>query len=335
MISEEDRGFCVYYHRRKDNHEIVYVGEGRRHRALKMGGNHGRNKAYSEIARTVGVYPDIAFSGLTKIEAESMEEALILSLRKAGHPITNKNKHSTTGKIYLRETFEDKFYIDPESPSGLRWKMNRYSHGDKGTLLALKGAVVGCKAKTTGYWSYINFSCHRIVYALVHGACPAGLTIDHVDGNKDNNAIENLEAVTAGENSRRSMVQREHQRGSDVYSSKLTEEQVYEIYTLFLAGASNENVAEKFSLHSRYVSLLRRGKRWQHLYDEFGKTFPPSFKKIVVSIDQILQAFDLIQSTPLTNKVIAEIVGIDVSSVSRLRHRKLYKRILDRERPNQ
>jgi hypothetical protein len=34
MTSDEDRGFCVYYHRRKDTGEIVYVGEGRRSRAL-------------------------------------------------------------------------------------------------------------------------------------------------------------------------------------------------------------------------------------------------------------------------------------------------------------
>lgn len=334
MTSDEDRGFCVYYHRRKDTGEIVYVGEGRRSRALKTKGNHGRSKAYTAIVDTVGVYVDIAHTGLTKTEAELLEEALILQLKSDGVPLTNKNKRTTTGKSYLKEDFEDKFYIDPSSPSGLRWKMNRYSRGTKGSLLAVKDAPVGCKSKKTGYWSYINFSCHRIVYALHHGECPAGMTIDHLDGNKDNNAIWNLEAVTAGENSRRSIIQREPKRGSDVQGSKLTEEDVFEIYAMFKSGASNEDVAVKFNLHSRYVSLLRHGKRWQHLYIQYGETFPPSFQKITVSVDQILEAFDLIQTTTLTNKAIAEKVGIEVSNVSRLRHGKIYNRIIKRERPN-
>jgi hypothetical protein len=39
---------------------------------------------------------------------------------------------------------------------------------------------------------------HRIVYYMVHGECPEYL--DHIDGNKQNNQIENLRPTTVAQN---------------------------------------------------------------------------------------------------------------------------------------
>jgi hypothetical protein len=41
---------------------------------------------------------------------------------------------------------------------------------------------------------------HRVVYELAHGTIPAGLHIDHIDGNKSNNLLSNLRLVTHQEN---------------------------------------------------------------------------------------------------------------------------------------
>jgi len=332
MTSEDDRGFCVYYHRRKDTGEIVYVGEGRRVRAYTIKSNHGRNKAYSDIVEKFGVFVEIVEENLTKDGAERMEESLIVELRESGVALTNVHRGSTSGKSYLRENLEHLFYVDASSPSGLRWKTDRYTLKTHGYQLAKKDEVAGCKVKTTGYWRYMNMACHRIVYALVYGECPAGLTIDHVDGNKDNNDIRNLELVTAGENSRRATVDREPKRGSEVFSSKLTEDDVLEMYQLFLSGESNDTIATKFNVHPRYVSLIRHGRRWKHLYVDQKEKFPKSFKELVVTKEQILAAFDLINQTTMTNQAIAELVGIEVSNVSRLRHGKIYKRVINTER---
>lgn len=43
----------------------------------------------------------------------------------------------------------------------------------------------------------------RVVVEAFRGPIPDRYTVDHLDGNKDNNALSNLEAVTHGENNRR------------------------------------------------------------------------------------------------------------------------------------
>jgi hypothetical protein len=41
---------------------------------------------------------------------------------------------------------------------------------------------------------------HRLVYESFRGPIPDGLEINHIDGNKKNNSLENLEAVTRKQN---------------------------------------------------------------------------------------------------------------------------------------
>ena len=44
---------------------------------------------------------------------------------------------------------------------------------------------------------------HKVVVEHFFGEIPKGMTVDHIDGNKSNNHISNLEVVTRGENTKR------------------------------------------------------------------------------------------------------------------------------------
>jgi hypothetical protein len=50
----------------------------------------------------------------------------------------------------------------------------------------------------SGRWR--TFKAHRLVWWWHHGPVPDGLQIDHIDGDKSNNRIENLRVVTQAEN---------------------------------------------------------------------------------------------------------------------------------------
>lgn len=62
------------------------------------------------------------------------------------------------------------------------------------------GTDVGNK-RPNGYWYYNNKLLHRIVWEMHNGPVPAGMFIDHIDGNIDNNTLENLRAVTPSQSS--------------------------------------------------------------------------------------------------------------------------------------
>ena len=47
------------------------------------------------------------------------------------------------------------------------------------------------------------FLIHRLVYETFKGPIPKEMTVDHIDGCKDNNHILNLQLLTRGDNSRK------------------------------------------------------------------------------------------------------------------------------------
>jgi len=315
----EDTNYCVYLHRRSDNDDIIYVGEGRESRANKTSISSCRNKRHCKILQETQIYYEIYKNNLTKQQAEELEEILIMELVEAGVDITNRNKTATTAKIYLKEDFEYKFILAPESPSGLRWRTDRFTHPTKGYVIVHKGDIAGCKVKTSGYWKVGNKICHRIVYALVHGECPANLTVDHIDSNKDNNCITNLVVMSRNANSVKSHIDRKYKQCEDNACSKLTNIQVLAMYKMFENNSTNDDIGEHYNLHPRYVSLIRHGKRWKEMYLEYGVTFPESSKEMSVTIEQMIKVLSMLDDQ---NKTISEVTGVEVSTVSRIRNGK-------------
>lgn len=115
---------------------------------------------------------------------------------------------------------------------------------------------------------------HRGMYEAFIGEIECGMQINHVDGNKENNHISNLEKVTRSGNIRHAydtglMI---GGKGSKNSMSKITERDVLEIYKMIEDGKNNTEIANQYGLHSRYISLIRHGKRWKHLYDEYYTT---------------------------------------------------------------
>lgn len=58
-----------------------------------------------------------------------------------------------------------------------------------------------CIGSAGGAKNVKNFFAHRVIWALAYGQWPDG-EIDHIDGNKKNNAISNLRCVTRSQNAR-------------------------------------------------------------------------------------------------------------------------------------
>lgn len=80
----------------------------------------------------------------------------------------------------------------------LYWKVTRRGKARKGTKAGHKKADGYVRVKYGGK----HFYAHRIIYTMFHGPIPEGMEIDHIDGNRSHNRIENLRCVDKATNLR-------------------------------------------------------------------------------------------------------------------------------------
>lgn len=111
---------------------------------------------------------------------------------------------------------------------------------------------------------------HTLVAEAFIGPRPAGMEVNHKDGNKLNNRPGNLEYVTSGENQRHSYALglREPTRGELNGKNLLTEEKVREIYKIRSElGYGARRIAKMIGLpdHPSAVGKVLSGHVWKHV----------------------------------------------------------------------
>lgn len=153
--------------------------------------------------------------------------------------------------------------------------LDRSARNKNGVLRSCKGRVLSPKICSGGYLGlslYLFdkqkcFQVHTLVAQAFLGVRPDGYDVNHIDGCKTNNLLQNLEYCTRSENVRHAY--RNHlnvsKKGEDHYSAKLTESQVRQIRSRVAAGESQRAIAREFGLNNMSVSLLVRRKNWSHV----------------------------------------------------------------------
>ena len=85
--------------------------------------------------------------------------------------------------------------------------------------------------------------------------------INHIDGNKTNNSVDNLEWVTNGEN-----MQHAYDTGLKKRTFKYTDEQVVELIRLVKDGSmSRKQIAKKLGVEYGWINAVLQGKIWSEL----------------------------------------------------------------------
>lgn len=106
---------------------------------------------------------------------------------------------------------------------------------------------------------------HRIVAEAFLRAPLPGEEIDHVDGNKSENAAHNLEWVTSSENKRRALARGVFAVGERSGNSKLKTADVRRIRELRGEGFSQRQLASQFGVSRPAIVSVLRGETWRHV----------------------------------------------------------------------
>ena len=101
------------------------------------------------------------------------------------------------------------FYIDPADPAkNLRWKESPNGRAPAHSVAGYIRAGLYRLIKING----IHYLAHRLVFAYYHGRWPQD-QIDHIDGDRQNNRIENLREVSPSMNMKNQKLRRDNTSG--------------------------------------------------------------------------------------------------------------------------
>lgn len=108
----------------------------------------------------------------------------------------------------------------------------------------------------------VDVYAHHAVWLFFMGRTRKGLEINHIDANKINNALENLELVTRSQN-----ILHARKIGIFTGAQKLTEPQVKKIKKLWQGGVPRQVIANQFKCTPEHVWAINVGKitRWKHV----------------------------------------------------------------------
>lgn len=111
---------------------------------------------------------------------------------------------------------------------------------------------------------------HRIVVSSFVGPIPDGMQINHINGIRDDNRLENLEIVTPAENVRDQMRKRPtnfpDRRGDKNQSAKISADDARAIRDEYEAGRRTQaEIAWDYGITQNNVSKIVRKRTWKHL----------------------------------------------------------------------
>lgn len=106
------------------------------------------------------------------------------------------------------------------------------------------------------------FLIHRLVAGAFLGPCPPSRDVNHKDGDRTHNAVDNLEYVTRRENIDHSMRMGLTPKGERIPYAKLSEFSVSEIRQ---SDERTQVLAEKYGVDTTTILLAKAGKTWKHV----------------------------------------------------------------------
>lgn len=160
--------------------------------------------------------------------------------------------------------YEDTYLI---SNTGIVKSIDRYINNKlyKGKILKFKYIRGYSNVGLSRHGKVKTKQTHRLVMRTFNPVDNMEqLQVNHINGIKDDNRLENLEWCTPSENLKHAFrIGLINQDGERNPAAKLTENDVY--YIRYISKESERKTAKKFNVSSSLIGMIRRNKIWKHV----------------------------------------------------------------------
>lgn len=152
--------------------------------------------------------------------------------------------------------------------------------------------------------------------------------VNHIDGDKFNNTLQNLEWCTKSQNQRHAIETGLKGKGEELYNAFFSEEEVHAICRHLVDGWLVKDIAEKFRNNKDLVRKIKSGATYFHIRNlyEIPHTYKSDFSESTVRwvCEKILEGYsDKGISEASTN------AALTIIDIKRIRYKIRYKLISD------
>lgn len=148
---------------------------------------------------------------------------------------------------------------------------------DNGEVVGVSGKVLKPVLTNNGYHGvslkvngkFHPYRIHRLVAEAFIPNPENKPEVNHINGNKTDNRVENLEWVTSQENQLHATRILAKCVGEEHGMAKITESQARQICELFEKGYQNKKISQMLGLPIGTVAPIRLGNTWQHIACEY------------------------------------------------------------------
>ena len=151
--------------------------------------------------------------------------------------------------------------------------------------------------------------------------------VNHIDGNKRNNSVDNLEWVSHLENMQHASIVGLMSSGSNHASAKLSEEDVAEIRLLFSQGVCDNDIVKEFGISPGTAAKIRYRQTWKNVLREL--VYPEKSTSIHCATNKLcgenIPKIRKLHEEGVKNRQIGEQFGVAPATISNILLGKTWK----------